>query len=416
MSEYIFHIDVNSAYLSWTAAHRLSMGDTLDLRTIPSVVGGNEKSRHGIVLAKSTPAKVYGIHTGEPLMSARQKYPNLTVVPPNYHLYMKASQAMLELIREYSPKVQQFSVDECFLHYSEISPGKAGAISIAEEIKTRIREELGFTVNIGISTNKILAKMASDFTKPDRIHTLFQEEVPDKMWPLPVSDLFMVGRRTGAKLYNLGINTIGQLANTDSQLLYHHLKSYSYLIQNYARGIDDSPIRKSNHELVKGMGNSTTVRFDVIDRRTAHQVLLSLAESVGMRLRAAAMCAGLVQVSIVSTEFGHQSHQHKISVATNSTSYIAREAFRLFDEFWDGSPIRKLGLRVTDLHTDDYVQLSLLENYDFERAREVDSAVDKIRTKFGMTAVVRASFLHSGLSPITGGIGEEDYPVMTSIL
>lgn len=415
VSEYILHIDVNSAYLSWTAAHRLQQGDSLDLRTLPCVVGGNEKSRHGIVLAKSIPAKKYGIHTGEPLLNARQKCPNLMVVPPNYHLYMKASGAMVSLFREYSPLVQQFSIDECFLHLTTTSYGPS-VYDIANEIRNRVREELGFTVNVGVSTNKILAKMASDFSGPDKVHTLFDHEIEKKLWPLPVSDLFMVGRRTGKKLYDLGIHTIGQLANASTDMLYDHFKSYAYLIQSYANGRDDSPVRHNNHPVVKGMGNSTTVRFDVLNAETAYQVLLSLSESVGMRLRAANLCAGLVAISLVSTEFGHISHQRKLSVAMNATTYIHQVACELFDALWDGQPIRKLGVRVSDLHSNDYVQLSLLETYDFSKAKILDAAVDSIRMKYGTQAIFRASFLHSGLSPVTGGIGEEDYPVMTSML
>lgn len=416
MSRYIFHIDVNSAYLSWCAADRLARGEAIDLRTIPSVVGGNEKSRHGIVLAKSLPAKAYNIHTGEPLMSARQKCSNLTVVPPDYKLFMKASYATMDIIRRYSPKVQQFSVDECFVDYNHLGPSQLDPLTLAHRIREEIETELGFTVNIGLSTTKILAKMASDFQKPNRVHTLFPDEVSEKMWPLPVSDLFMVGRRTYKKLYNLGILTIGQLAQADIHMLENHFKSYAHLIQNYANGIDDSPVRPSNHSVVKGMGNSTTVKFDVIDKADAHQVLLSLAESIGMRLRNARMCAGLVAVSITNTEFGHKSHQHKLDVAMNSTSYITKIAIKLFDALWDGTPIRKLGLRVSDLHTSDYVQMSLFENYDFQRDKSIDAAVDSIRGRFGVEAIQRASFLHSGMKPMTGGIGEDDYPIMTSIL
>lgn len=418
MSRYIFHIDVNSAYLSWTAAHRLQQGSDIDLRDVPSVVGGSEKSRHGIVLAKSIPAKQFGIHTGEPLVNARRKCPGLITVPPDYSLYMKASLATLEIIRGYSPKVQQFSVDECFMDYYQNTPEAADPVTLAHRIKDHIQDELGFTVNIGISQNKILAKMASDFSKPNRVHTLFSYEIAEKMWPLPVSDLFMVGRRTAKKLYDLGITTIGQLAGADTDLLYQHFKSYAYLIQSYANGIDDSPIRASNHEVVKGMGNSTTVKFDVTSKEEAYQVLLSLAESVGMRLRAADMCAGLVAISIVSTEFGHKSHQHKLDVAMNSTSYIHKIAKMLFDSLWDHTPIRKLGLRVSDLHTNDYVQLSLFENHDFVKDKDVDRAVDSIRGRYGLAAIQRASFLHSGLRPVTGGTSEDesDYPVMTSIL
>lgn len=265
----IFHIDVNSAYLSWSAVYSLQQGSSIDLRTTASVVGGNEKSRHGIVLAKSMPAKKYNIQTGEPLRAAYNKCPNLITVRPDYGLYIKASDAMLELIREYSPTVQQFSIDECFVDYSNMESHFGSAIDAAHSIKDRIHKELGFTVNIGISSNKLLAKIASDFSKPNQVHTLYPHEIKKKMWPLPVNDLFMVGKRTSAKLYSLGIYTIGALAKTSDDVLYQHLKSHGILVKNYANGIDYSPIRTSNHELIKGMGNSTTIAYDVDTKEVA---------------------------------------------------------------------------------------------------------------------------------------------------
>lgn len=416
MSHYIFHIDVNSAYLSWIATDRLAHGDPLDLREIPAVVGGDEKSRHGIVLAKSIPAKAYGIHTGEPLIAARQKCPGLTIVPPDRKLFVKASQATMAIIREYSPRVQQFSIDECFVDYNTNGPSSTPPVELAHQIRNRIRDELGFTVNIGVSTTKILAKMASDFTKPDRVHTLFPDEVQKKMWPLPVSDLFMVGRATSRKLHEMDINTIGALATADIKRLEKHFMSFAHLIQSYANGMDESVVRTSNHEVVKGMGNSTTIKFDVTDSRDAYMVLLSLSECVGMRLRRANMCAGLVAVSITDHNFRRCSRQHKLSVAMNSTSYIHNIAMMLFDQLWDGTPIRKLGVRVTDLHTNEYVQLSLFETYDFIKARKVDEAIDSLRDRYGNEVIQRACFLHSGMKPVTGGVGDDDTPVMTSIL
>lgn len=412
----IFHIDVNSAYLSWSAAYRLQQGHTLDLREVPSVIGGNEKNRHGIVLTKSIPAKKYKIKTGEPLRDAFAKCPELISIPPNYYLYMKASSAMFEIIREYSPTIQQFSIDECFVDFTNMEQHFGAPANAAHNLKERIKRELGFTVNIGISSNKILAKMASDFKKPNRVHTLYPEEIKDKMWPLPVGDLFMVGRQTERKLKNLGIATIGDLANADTHMLYSHLKSHGLLVQNYARGIDHSIVRKSNHEFIKGMGNSTTIRFDVEDKETAYKVILSLCESVCMRLRAAKVCASLICISITTNDFHHKSHQRKLAVSTDSTTYIYEIAKELFDELWEGTPIRKLGTRVSELTSNEYTQIPLFSTYSFSKQKSIDQSVDAIRSKYGNKAIHRACFLHSGLSPITGGIGEEDYPVMTSIL
>ncbi len=412
----IFHIDVNSAYLSWSAAYNLQQGSKIDLRTIPSVVGGNEKSRHGIVLAKSIPAKKYKIITGEPLRDAYSKCPDLTCVPPNYYLYMKASSCMMEIIKEYSPTIQRFSIDECFLDYTHMDAHFGTPLKAAHEIRNRIKKELGFTVNIGISNNKILAKMASDFLKPDNVHTLYPHEIPNKMWPLPVRDLFMVGRKTEIKLNNLGIYTIGDIANTSDDILYSHLKSHGILIKNYANGIDNSIVRKNNHEIVKGMGNSTTISFDVEDKETAYKVLLSLTESVCMRLRVAKLTAKLVSISITTKDFFHKSHQRKINTSTNSTTYVYEIVKILFNELWKKNPIRKLGVRVSELSCDDFSQISLFDSTLLEKHRLIDNSVDYIRNKYGNNSIQRATFLHSGINPVTGGVGEEDYPVMTSIL
>lgn len=324
---------------------------------------------------------------------------------------------MVGILREYSPKIQQFSVDECFMDYTHMDNLFGDPIEAANAIRNRIREELGFTINVGISTNKLLAKMASDFQKPDRVHTLWPHEIKEKMWPLPVGDLFMVGRQTNKKLQSLGVRTIGDLAKTPLDILTTHFKSFGIMIHQFANGIDAATVKSSNFEVVKGMGNSTTVRFDVTRKEEAYLVLLSLCESVGMRLRHGHYCCGLVAVSIVTNEFGYMSHQRKLSVATDSTSYIHGITKELFDKLWDHkTPIRKLGVRVTDLQDNTYFQQSLLVNFDFEKQKKIDTFVDELRTRYGKGSIQRASFIHSGLSPVTGGIGEEGYPLMTSIL
>ena len=416
MKKVIFHIDVNSAYLSWMAARRLHEGAMVDLRDIPSVIGGDELSRHGIVLAKSIPAKAFGIKTGNPLRLALQQCPELTIVPPDYQVFQKASKDMVNLLKEYSPKIQQFSVDECFLDYSNTEHLFGPPLEAANTIRDRVKNELGYTVNIGISSNKLLAKMASEFEKPDKVHTLFPEEIEDKMWPLPVGELFMCGRRTTLKLHRMGIRSIGQLAAANPKILEREMKSFGLLMHAYANGIDTSDVRASNHEVVKGIGNSTTVRFDVTERKDAHLVLLSLCESVAMRLRQGNYCAGLVSVSIVTNEFQGAGHQRKLDVVTDATTYIHEVAKDLFDQLWDGTPIRKLGVRVSELQGNTYYQQSLFNDFQFEKHKQLDSCVDTLRMKYGKNVVQRASFIHSGLSPVTGGIGEDGYPLMTSIL
>lgn len=416
MGELIFHIDVNSAYLSWEAAYRLQQGEQLDLRTVPSVVGGDEESRHGIVLTKSIPAKKFNIQTGETLYNARQKCTGLIIVPPRYWLYIKCSNAMYQILKEYTPQIQRFSVDESFLNFSNMEHLYPDYMVLAETISHRIKTELGFTVNIGISNNKLLAKVASDFKKPDMIHTLFPHEIKQKMWKLPVEDLFMVGRATAPKLHNLNINTIGDLANYDLKILKNKFKSHGLVIYNYANGIDTSQVRKSNYIEVKGIGNSTTIAFDVEDKDTAHKVLLSLCETVSMRLRDSHNCCTVVSVSIRGSDLISYSRQKKLTVATDSTRKIYEVVCYLFDNVWKGNPVRHLGVHITDFCGNDFYQYSYLDSFNYEKDRKLNIAVDEIRLKFGHRAISRSCFLHSGISAMCGGIGEEDYPLMSSTL
>lgn len=412
----IMHIDVNSAYLSWEAVHRLQHGDSLDLRTVPSVVGGDQASRHGIVLAKSIPAKKYNIQTGETIFSAKTKCPGLIIARPNYTLYRQCSLALRYVLETYSPHLQQFSVDEYFLDYTQMESLLGNPVETAYKIKDKIKQELGFTVNIGVSTNKLLAKMASELQKPDRVHTLFPDEMPEKMWPLPVEELFFVGRATARKLKNREIHTIGELANANPERLHLFLKSNGILIWNYANGRDESPVRESGSIPIKGMGNSTTIAFDVEDRATAHLVLLSLVETVAQRLREGNFCAQLISISFRTNELLNYSHQHKISTPTDCTGEIHEIACLLFDELWNGQPLRHLGVRVSELSRNVIRQLTLFEK-NHEKMRRVDQAVDNVRQRFGLNAIFRSSFLHSGLKSMTGGVMvEEDYPMMSSIL
>jgi DNA polymerase-4 len=272
----IFHIDVNSAYLSWEALECLRKGSTVDLRTVPSIVAGDPSKRHGIVLAKSILAKKYGIVTGEPVFQAKKKCPNLVMVPPSHDVYARQSQAMTDLLLQYTPDIEKFSIDECFVDITGLKLIYGNdSIRLAHQIKNNIRDELGFTVNVGISENKLLAKMASDFEKPDKVHTLFLDEIREKMWPLPVSKLYMVGKASLAKLNMMGIKTIGDLANTKVDILEQQLKKYGRMIWEYANGIDDSPVKSSEFE-AKDLSNETTVSFDITDRETARLYIFIL--------------------------------------------------------------------------------------------------------------------------------------------
>lgn len=412
----IFHIDANSAYLSWEAVYRLENGDPVDLRDIPSIVGGDPNKRSGIVLAKSIPAKKYGIKTGETLYEAKQKCRDLVVAPPNYDLYIKCSNAMYALLCAYSSKVQRYSVDECFLDYTDSTKLFGDPIQAAATIKERIKNELGFTVNIGISVNKLLAKMASEFKKPDRLHTLFPHEIEHKLWPLPVEELFMVGRATSQKLRKININTIGDLAQTNVHYLKSLLKSHGLLIWNYANGIDDSIVKNGGEIIQKGLGNSTTISFDITDSKEAYMVLLALSERTSMRLRDLGCLCSLVSVSVKTDSFVRYSHQKKLDAPTDSTTEIFHIVKKLFNEVWKQEPIRHLGVRVSEFISNDFYQLSFWDNQSKQKNQKLDTAVDMIRKKYGDYALVRSCFIHSNLSPIQGGVNDGDYPMMTSLL
>lgn len=415
MKRIIFHIDVNSAFLSWEAVYRLQHGETIDLREIPSIVGGDPKKRSGIVLAKSVPAKKYGIKTAQTLVDAYKLCPNLVSVPPRYTVYTKASKAMMALLREYSPNVEIYSIDECFLDYSHMEGLFGSPEEAAYAIKQRVKDELGFTVNIGISTNKLLAKMGSELTKPDRVHTLFPHQVEEKLWPLPVGNLFMVGRSTEAKLIQYGIDTIGDLANSDLNFLRHILKSHGELVYNFARGQDVSIVNDIKYSEVKSIGNSSTIPYDVVDREDAYRYLLSLSESVGMRLRAIEMRAFVVAINIKTNGFKTIQKQRKLLYTIGTTNDIYEEAKRLFDLLWDQTPIRHLGVRVSHLQEDLPRQLYLLQEDD-EKKVELDLAIDDLRERFGKDIISRACLLHTKVKSMTGGVGDDDYQNMRSLL
>lgn len=393
-SRLIFHIDVNSAFLSWECVYRLQKDpDALDLRTIPSAVGGDASTRHGIVLAKSPLAKQYGVTTGEPLAQAMRKCPGLVVVPSRFDFYIQCSRRMMELLEEYTPDHEKFSIDEIFLDMTDTIHLFGDPLETAERIRERIREELGFTVNIGISVNKLLAKMASDFKKPDLCHTLFPEEVPLKMWPLPIRDLFFVGSSAQKKLENLGIRTIGQLAAADAALLKAHLgQSYGCLIHQYANGIDEDPVCEKE-PVNKGYGNSVTLSRDISDLESANQVLLSLCETVGARLRADHVRGSSLCVELRDWSFKDQSHQMTLPEATDSTSLLYQYACHLLKECWDGRPLRLLGVRAGKISGDDFSQLSLFVDPASRKKQEFEKTVDAIRSRYGIDSIKRASFL-----------------------
>lgn len=408
MSSIIYHVDVNSAYLSWSAIYlKYHLGELRDLREIPSAVGGDQSKRHGIILAKSIPAKKFNIKTGETISEALAKCPQLVLVPPNYELYERCSKAFMSILREFSPAVEQYSIDEAYLDMTNMqSLYNEDPEETANIIRDRIERELGFTVNIGISQNKLLAKMASDFKKPNMVHTLFLNEIKEKMWHLPVSDLFFVGSATTKKLLKLGIKTIGELATSDPYMLKMHLKKHGELIWGFANGIDVSAVQ-SIQPPNKGYGNSTTIPFDVYDPGVAKMVLLSLAETVSTRLRKDNVKAEIVAVGIKDFEFNYISHQSILENPTNITREIHHAACLLFDECWNGSTIRHLGIHTSRIRNQEAVrQINMFDEIDYEKLERLDNAVDKIRGKYGRDSLKRAVFVNSKMNHMFGGVAK----------
>lgn len=411
-SRIVFHIDVNSAYLSWTAVELLKKGEETDIRTIPAIIGGDQKARRGIVLAKSIPARRFGIYTSEPVVSALRKCPNLRMEPPDHAMYHMYSEKLMEFLRSYTPDLEQVSVDECYMDFTGIAHRFTSPVTAAMEMKNRIREQFAFTVNIGISSNKLLAKMASDFEKPDKVHTLFPEEIQVKMWPLPVRELFMAGRSSVETLKKLGIETIGDLACFDPAILELHLKSHGRMLWEFANGIDNSPVVSEKAE-AKGIGNSVTLPQDATTEAEAKEVLLHIAESVGGRLRKAGQKAGMLSVEIKYSTFAACSHQKQLFKTTSSDTDIYHTAVELFRELWNGEPVRLLGIRSSKLIKEgEPEQLSIfdltfpepeqkqkekpLAVNNSERQARLARALDQIRAKYGESAVQRGSALKRG--------------------
>lgn len=404
----IFHVDANSAFLSWSAAYRVKvLQETEDLRESPSVVAGDKASRHSIILARSTPAKKCGIRTGEPLFQALEKCPTLKVIPPDYELYVRASRSFVELLRSFTPVVEQYSIDEAWMDMTGTSRLWGSPRLAAEKLRQRIWEELGFTVNVGISSNKILAKMAGDFEKPNKVHTLFPEEIEAKMWPLSVRDLFLVGAATEKKLNLLGIYTIGQLAQADIALLKRKLGKHGETIWHFANGRNVDLVVPEPGEN-KGYGNSTTMPQDVVTRQDAYRVILSLCETVASRMRRDNQCGRCISIHLRTKEFRDFSHQKMLSGATNITTEIFEAACQVFQESWDGeTPLRQLGVQVTRLTKESYQQYNLFSGVSpqqYEKKLRLDEAVDSLRDKFGEDIIQRGRFVNTGELHMGGGL------------
>ncbi len=398
-----FHVDVNSAFLSWSALKALNGGGTLDLRTVPAAVGGDEEKRHGVVLAKSQPAKRYGVRTGESLFAARQKCPGLIVVPPDFDWYVQCSKGLIAILRDYSPVVEQFSIDEAFVEMTGSEALFGPPVQAADAIRERVKREWGFTVNVGISVNRLLAKTASDFEKPDRTHTLWPEEIPQKLWPLPVGALFGVGPSAVRTMDALGIRTVGDLAHADPELLRGAFGVRGDSFRRHANGIEGTPLGRREAK-DNSYGNSVTLPEDLETPRQADATLLALAESVAGRLRGDGKSARVVAVQLVDNAFRRTSHQVSLPNPTNATEVIYQTARQLIRQMWPKRPVRLVGITCERTTADAFEQLDLFTDARrTDRQEKLDRAADALRSRFGDKAVVRARLLDPADKPTAPG-------------
>ena len=393
MAKIYFHVDVNSAFLSWSALKHLQDGDVQDLRTIPAVVGGDEAKRHGVVLAKSGPAKKYGIQTGESLFAARAKCPGLTIVPPDFDFYVQNSKALIKILGDYTPDVEQYSIDEAFLDMTGTEALFGPPLTVAHTIRRRVKRELGFTVNVGVAPNRLLAKMASDFEKPDRVHTLYKYEIETKMWPLPVGDLFGVGPSAAKKLNSFGICTIGDFARLDRETATRMFGSRGETLWNYANVRETDPVTKQGSR-DNSYGNSVTMPQDLPRPEDADATMLALCDSVGRRLRADGKTARVVTVQLVDNAFRRTSHQTTLPNPTNSTDRLYHVAAELMRQMWPARPVRLVGVSAEKTGEDNFEQMNFFTDAArTDKQEKLDRAADALRRKFGGAAVTRATLL-----------------------
>lgn len=388
----IFHIDVNNAFLSWSAVKLLNNGYKVDIRKIPSIIGGDESKRRGIVLAKSPIAKKYGIKTAETLYSARKKCPKLKVFSPDYEWYYKQSRLFHNYLKQYSPNILKYSVDEAFIDFTGTKYMYNDYTKLAYKIKDDIKSKFGFTVNVGIANNMLCAKMASDFQKPDRVHTLFRDEVKTKMWPLPIEDLFMVGKSSSKILRAIGINTIGDLANCDIRILKKHFKNQAQFLLDSANGIDYSKVEKSISK-TESISTTETLIKDISDKEELKDILFRQTDDVSRQLRKKEKYCNVVAIIYKNNNFESYTKQIKLDNATNDTNEIYKVVLHLLNISFRGEPIRLIGVRLADLSSDRVEQISL---FDKEIKKDSTSAdfqkvVDSLNSKFGSNSVIPAS-------------------------
>lgn len=385
------HIDVNNAFLSWTAVDLLKSGYPIDIRNIESIIGGDESQRRGIVLAKSMVAKRKGVKTAETIRDAKRKCNNLKIFPPNHKLYSEMSKKMFNLISKYTPDIEKLSIDECFIDYGKIKHLYGDEIKFAYKLKKEIKTTLGFTVNIGIANNRLCAKMASDFLKPDRVHTLYSNEVVKKMYPLDVGDLYGVGKSTSKKLRELHINTIGDLAHSDRNLLYKYFKNQTDRLIESARGIDNNfiNIKKTESECIS---SSTTTSHNLNSLDEIYRYLYNLVENTCKQLRAKNKYASQVGVVLKDKNFKTYSHQRKLKNPTSNTDEVYTIAKELIKELWNEEGIRLVGVSLAKFTSSLTHQISIFEDFkEIEKNNELDRIIDNLKKTYGNDAINRAS-------------------------
>ena len=386
-SRVILHSDINCCYAAIEHLHHPELNEK------PLAVGGDPESRHGIVLTADYIAKKYGVKTGMALWQAKQLCPEINFVSPRMDLYLRFSRMAHEIYADYTDLQEPYGIDESWLDVTDSATVKGDGYSIAREISNRMKSELGITVSIGVSFNKIFAKLGSDYKKPDAITTMYEDEFQIKAWNLPVGDLLYVGRSTKQKLIKLGIHTIGELARTDESILVGMLGKMGSILWAFANGYDDSPVRRENtHAPIKSVGNSTTTHRDLVNDEDVKIIIYVLAESVAARLRENGFRCRVVEISIRDNELYSFTRQRKIGNATNITEEIAVEAYKLFKENYNWrKPIRSVGVRGADLVNDNYwEQLDLFCDFQMrEKHMKMDVAVDDIRRRFGFYSIQR---------------------------
>lgn len=393
MERIILHVDVNNAFLSWTAVWMLKNGSKKDIRERYAIIGGDETERRGIVLAKSNPCKRKGVVTAEPIYSARRKCPYLEVYEPNFKVYKYFSDKMYEYLCQYTNIIERYSIDECFLDYTNSANLFGDPVRLAYKIKNDIYDKFGFTVNVGVGNNKLLAKMASDFEKPNKVHTLFSTEVKDKMHILPVSDLFMIGKSSSKKLDEMGIKTIGQLAEISEEKLVKRFKSMGKLMHEYANGIDNSPVYFEK-EAVKSISSSTVLAYNYKDISKIREVIHNLALDVARRIRNNKVYADTIGIWIKYTYFEKISKQEKLDNSISTDDEVYDNAVRIFDKIWNKEDgVRSICVFVSGLSSTKRRQLSIFElgNSSFDGNNEMEDklqeTIDNIRDKYGKNII-----------------------------